>query len=172
MSRSTNRTSGTRNKPSKRAGKNSRADDFEGGRAVDTAAYSAYTASITVPLDDAANDGAAGENDNVHSTVENVTGGYGNDTITGSDADNYLQGAGGTDTIYGMGGNDTLDGGVGGSLPVSRNNGNDVLYGGTGADTLHASDYGNCTLNGEAGNDTVFGYGGDDTLDGGPGADS
>src|SRR5437868_2529841 len=79
------------------------ADEFDGGAGVDTADYSAYTASVNVTLDDAANDGAAGENDNVHSTVENVTGGYGNDTITGSDADNYLQGAGGTDTIYGMG---------------------------------------------------------------------
>ncbi|MBI5106832.1 MAG: hypothetical protein HZB46_17920 [Solirubrobacterales bacterium] len=50
-------------------------------------------------LDDVANDGAdfsdagaADEGDNVHSDVENVTGGYDDDTIVGSDGPNKLSG--------------------------------------------------------------------------------
>jgi Ca2+-binding RTX toxin-like protein len=147
------------------------ADDLFGGDGVDTADYSAYSAAVNVSLDDVANDGAA-EGDNVHSNVENVVGGSGNDTLTGSSAANYLQGAGGTDTIYGLGGDDTLDGGVGGLFPLNRNNGNDALWGGDGNDTLYASDFGNNSLYGEAGNDRLFGYSGADKLYGASGRDS
>ena len=149
-------------------------DEFLGGPDTDTMDYSSATLALNVTLDDAANDGVAGgaEGDNIHSDVENVNGGFGNDSITGSAANNVLTGGGGTDTLRGMDGDDWLDGGIGGYLPANRNNGNDVLYGGNGSDTLHASDSGDNNLYGEAGNDNLYGYNGDDTLDGGSGRDN
>jgi serralysin len=58
-------------------------------------------------------------------TIENASGGGGNDTLIGNDVANKLHGNGGNDTIKGNGGNDTLDGGAG----------IDNLQGGTGNDT-------------------------------------
>lgn len=146
-------------------------DDFHGGAGVDCADYSLTAISVNVSLDDVANDGRPSEGDNVRSDVENMVGGYGNDTLTGSAAANYIQGGGGTDTIYGLGGPDTLDGGMGGAAPYSKNNGNDVLWGGAGNDTLHASDFGNNKLYGEANNDVLWGYNGADKLYGASGDD-
>ncbi len=51
-----------------------------GGLDIDTADYDG-TPDRTVTLDMAANDGAAGENDNVQ--TENITTALGNDTLTG-----------------------------------------------------------------------------------------
>ena len=54
-------------------------------------------ATVTVTLGDGlANDGPTGENDNIDSTVENVTGGFDHDTLTGSAGPNTLTGGGGT----------------------------------------------------------------------------
>jgi Ca2+-binding RTX toxin-like protein len=147
-------------------------DIFTGGPGGDCADYGSTTTGVTVSLDDVADDGRPGEGDNVRSDVENIVGGYGNDTLTGSAAANYIQGGGGTDTIYGLGGADTLDGGTGGALPAAKNNGNDVLWGGDGNDVLHASDLGNCTLYGESGSDALYGWQGHDSLYGGSGADA
>jgi Ca2+-binding RTX toxin-like protein len=57
-------------------------------------------------------------------TIENATGGAGNDTITGNDVSNVLNGGDGNDSLKGEAGNDTLVG----------NFGNDTLTGGSGAD--------------------------------------
>jgi Ca2+-binding RTX toxin-like protein len=57
-------------------------------------------------------------------TIENATGGSGNDTLTGNAASNVLKGNAGNDTLDGGTGNDTLDGGAG----------LDLLAGGAGAD--------------------------------------
>lgn len=46
-------------------------------------------------------------------SIENASGGSGNDQITGNAAANVLQGGLGNDTLYGGAGNDTLDGGSG-----------------------------------------------------------
>lgn len=59
-------------------------------------------------------------------TIENATGGSGNDSITGNDAANTLDGGAGNDTINGGGGDDTLIG----------RGGNDTLDGGAGSDTV------------------------------------
>ena len=93
-------------------------DDLQGDLGDDTANYN-YVNAITITLDDIANDGELGETDNVHSDVENVLGGPGNDTITGSAFnDNYLFGGAGDDIITGGLGDDGLDGG----------DGNDVIH--------------------------------------------
>ncbi|MYI73187.1 MAG: calcium-binding protein [Candidatus Dadabacteria bacterium] len=104
----------------------------------------------------------------LESTIENVTGGFGGDTLTGDVRANILTGGAGGDTLNGeadpttaeMGGDDTLNGGPG----------NDTLNGGPGNDTLDGG-AGDDTLNGNAGNDTLDGGAGDDTLSGGAGND-
>src|SRR6266480_1339629 len=65
---------------------------------------------VTVTIDDVANDGEAGEGDNVHSDINAVTGGSASDTITGSDRGESLSGSSGDDTLNGGGGDDTLGG--------------------------------------------------------------
>ena len=76
-------------------------------------------------------------------TIENATGGSGNDTLTGNAAANSLSGGNGNDTLSGLAGNDSLNGG----------NGNDTLVGGDGDDTLTGV-AGNDALDGGAGNDS------------------
>jgi len=93
-------------------------------------------------------------------TIENATGGSGDDTITGNQVANVLQGGAGNDSLTGLGGNDTLQG----------NGGNDYLHGGSGSDSLNGG-ADNDTLKGGGGNDLMFGEDGDDLLKGGRGND-
>lgn len=79
--------------------------------------------------------------------IENVMGGYGDDTFLGTDGSNMLRGNGGSDRLIGRGGDDVLLGGA------SR----DALFGGAGDDTL----------NGQAGMDTLTGGRGMDVMSGG-----
>jgi Ca2+-binding RTX toxin-like protein len=85
-------------------------DTVDGGNGVDGGAR---TVGVNVSLDGVANDGQAGEGDNVNATVEHVTGGGGPDTLTGSAAANYFYGGDGNDTLTGGDGNDNLQGGHG-----------------------------------------------------------
>ena len=119
------------------------ADTLVGGAgSADVAYYGTRVVAVNVSINDIADDGEAGEGDNVRSGVEQVTAGTGNDTITGSAADNVLLSRSGNDTIDGGGGDDTVDGGAGADM-LAGGDGNDTLYpGGTvsgvsdGADTL------------------------------------
>jgi len=147
-------------------------DVIRGGTGVDQAWFDYQTLNQSISLDDVANDGTAGEGDNVRSDVENVVGGSGNDTITGNAANNSLDGADGNDTIKGMGGNDflyggsdsdNLDGGDGNDVvsgyyywawPGPGEDGADTVGGGTGDDTLYGGDAGD-VFGGGAGSDTV-----------------
>jgi Ca2+-binding RTX toxin-like protein len=136
------------------------ADFISGGDGTDTVKYDGRTAGVTVDLDGVADDGQAGEKDNVRSDVERVNGGKGNDRLTGSDADDMLYGNGGNDTLYGLGGDDQLFDGAG----------DDSVYGGDGFDT-HTSDSGNDRLDGGTGNDDIRSGAGADSLFGGAGHD-
>jgi Ca2+-binding RTX toxin-like protein len=122
------------------------ADVISGGGGTDRARYLGRTADLTVSLDGVANDGEAGEGDNVRTDVEDVDGSSGDDKLTGSGAANYLGGYGGDDELYGLGGNDTLspgegadesDGGPDNDILFSccYADGPDVKIGGTGVDT-------------------------------------
>jgi Ca2+-binding RTX toxin-like protein len=102
------------------------ADTMVGGPANDVVSYFLRVNNVIVTLDDAANDGEAGERDNVSSDVETVSGGAGNDVLSGSGGANTLQGFGGHDTLNGNAGNDTLDPGLG----------IDTLNGGIGIDLV------------------------------------
>jgi Ca2+-binding RTX toxin-like protein len=162
------------------------ADVLGGGAGVDVVDYSARTNALTVTIDGVANDGEAGEGDNVKTDVEMVTGGSGNDSLTGSGSNNSLYGGPGADSLSGGSGNDLLDGG----------SGPDVLNGGAGTDTADyssrsapvyltidgaandgeagegdniGSDVENLT--GGAGDDTLAGSNAANVLSGGPGRD-
>ncbi|WP_372791039.1 calcium-binding protein, partial [Paraconexibacter sp.] len=83
------------------------------GGASDHAIYSLRTSSLSIDLDDNADDGQAGEADNVGDDVEWVTGGQAADVLVGSPADNILRGSTGNDTLDGGAGADSLGGGAG-----------------------------------------------------------
>jgi Ca2+-binding RTX toxin-like protein len=120
------------------------ADTFIGGGGYATVDYSARKANLTVSIgNNLADDGEAGEHDNVGAGIGKVIGGSGNDLLRGDSAANVLLGLAGNDTLFGGGGND-------------------ALFGGSGNDQL----------NGEAGNDYLEGQSGADKLDGGIGTDT
>jgi Ca2+-binding RTX toxin-like protein len=129
------------------------ADVFNGGAGIDTANYSDHFDTVTplaITIDNAADDGAPGENDNVKTTTENVQGGAGPDTITGNNRDNVLTGGAGIDTLSGGGGADRLLGDFQGNSGTAFND----------------------TLNGDAGDDSLLGGPGADDLNGGTGVDT
>jgi Ca2+-binding RTX toxin-like protein len=101
------------------------ADVLDGGAGFDTGDYLARTANVTVRLDNLANDGEAGEADNVLNT-EKVEGGQGNDTLVGDKFRNTLFGEAGNDTLLGLDQDDFLDGGPGADL-IDGGNGNDTV---------------------------------------------
>jgi Ca2+-binding RTX toxin-like protein len=135
-------------------------DTFSGGADADTVDYGNRAAGVTVTLGDAVGDGEAGENDNVGADVENVLGGYGDDTITGSSVANSITGGSGDDQLQGGDGDDTVQGGQG----------NDVLDGGIGNDTLGGAS-GNDSIDGGVGDDKLYGADGFDQLEGSAGID-
>lgn len=103
-------------------------------------------------------------------TIENATGGSGNDTITGNDADNVLTGGAGNDSIIGGNGFDFLDLRGGGNNYVNGGNQGDTILGGAGNDELRGGK-GLDSIDGGAGDDTIYSRLGTDTITGGSGSD-
>jgi secreted trypsin-like serine protease len=128
-------------------------DVFDGGPDIDTVSYQVRTSPVNVTIDGVADDGGAGEADQVLVTVENVIGGSGNDVITGSVAPNTLTGGAGDDTLSGLARDDILRGQAG----------NDTITGGGHNDTVDGGD-GNDRLFGDSGDDSVLGGAGDDVI--------
>jgi Ca2+-binding RTX toxin-like protein len=119
------------------------ADLISGGADVDTVDYSVRSQAIKVVVGSGlANDGETGEHDDIGISVENITGGAGNDVIDaragtaathiliGNDGDDTLKGSDLVDTLTGGAGDDTLAGGLG----------SDTITGGMGYDTIDYSD--------------------------------
>jgi Ca2+-binding RTX toxin-like protein len=80
--------------------------------------YAEWHTAVDVSANDIPDDGRAGENDNVHSDVEDMVGGpfddelIGNEyvnRILGGDGNDTLVGGRGKDIVLGMRGDDTLD---------------------------------------------------------------
>ena len=140
-------------------------DVLHGGAGKDLANYNSRggTDPVNISLDGAANDGAAGEADNVgpEGDIEVVWGTGNDDVLTGNDSANELNGDAGNDKIDGRGGNDVLSGLFG----------SDQLAGGAGDDTING-EQDNDALLGEDGNDNLIGGTGDDRVAGGAGADT
>ncbi|MEX0367111.1 MAG: beta strand repeat-containing protein, partial [Ruegeria sp.] len=125
-------------------------------------------------------------------SIENLTGGFGDDTLTGNNADNVLDGGNSRfsdDIMDGRGGNDTVSYlsltstlGVNATLrthgvqQVTGGGGNDTyisienLHGSINSDTLEGNLLANELL-GFGGDDTISGNSGDDTIGGGDGDD-
>lgn len=141
-----------------------------------TVDYSQRTSAVSLTLDAEANDGAAGEGDDLAGATA-LLGGSGADTLVGDSRSNRIEGGAGNDTVNGRGGDDTLLGDDGADR-LTGGSGGDQLLGGTGSDRLAGGDGddrlrgdaatdpagGNDTLDGGAGDDDLFGYGGNDTF--------
>ena len=108
------------------------ADGISGGPDRDSVSYAG--APVTVTLDGVANDGAAGEGDNIAGDVEDVFGSDGPDKLAGSGAENTLDGNAGDDTITGGSGSDGLFGGDGDDRITSRDGSVDRVDCGPGID--------------------------------------
>lgn len=158
------------------------ADSITGGEGRDTVTYVHRTSQVSVSLDGAANDGGAGEADNVAGDVETVIGGSADDTLTGGAGSDVLDGGKGGDTLRGGEGADDLRGGGDdeGRDTLEGGAGDDTLHGDAGDDTIDGGDGvdtadgggGNDTISGDAGNDPLSGGTGADAIDGGPGDDN
>lgn len=165
------------------------ADDMYGGFGDDTVHLEARHAPQFVDLDDAADDGAMGDKDNVRSDIEVVVGSDDDDmirsanaasaTLVGGEGNDQLVGGIGADTLQGDAGDDVLDGGRGddtitgngGNDQLGGGEGNDKLDGGEGDDSIVAS-AGSNSVHGGNGADTITAGSGDDTVDAGDGNDS
>ena len=117
-------------------------DRYIGGGGIDSLTYGGRTDDLTLSPDGVANDGAAGETDDIAPDVRAISGGHGNDILVGNDdrndlaglsGDDVMVGAAGDDQLAGGGGNDQLGGGDGGDV-LEGDDGDDVIVGGAGAD--------------------------------------
>lgn len=148
-------------------------DAFEGDAGSDTADYSGRSNALNVALDGTANDGEAGEGDNIGADVlslgpagcANVSNNALYDHPAGenepywedeADEPDFLE----VENIDAGSGNDVLSGNAQGNV-IKGNAGNDTISGGEGSDSLSGGD----------GNDSLAGNGGNDALDAGAGTD-
>lgn len=156
-------------------------DTLTGAVGTDTASYSAATAAVTVNLSTATAQNTGGAGTDTLATIENLTGGSGNDTLTGEAGTNTLDGGAGDDTLAGLAGTDTLTGGANGaggdtatyaaapsavSVNLSVTVAQNTL--GAGTDTLGTVE----NLIGSAFDDTLTGDNNANKLTGGNGVDS
>lgn len=171
---------------------------FAGGAGSDTFDFSATTVTTSITnLDDGEfNYTPVGGGPITLSSIENVVGNGGADTMIGTGAANIFTGNGGDDVLQSHGGNDTLLGGDGNDL-LNGGGDNDSLDGGTGVDTAtYAGAAGAVTvslavagaqatggsgtdtlagienLTGSSFNDTLTGDAGANVIDGGAGIDT
>lgn len=128
-------------------------DVYTGGPGTDRISYQNALAPLSVTLDGTANDGVAGENDNVGPDVEDVLGGNFADTLTGNASANQLDGGPGNDVLNGEAGSDGLIGG----------RGDDSLTGGLGVDALDGGDGPDRLFSRDASSDDVSCGGSEDT---------
>jgi Ca2+-binding RTX toxin-like protein len=103
------------------------ADQIVGGGGTDAVAFDRRSSPVGTTLDGVADDGEAGELDNVGSDVEGVLGGSGADDLSGDGSANFFDGGAGPDTIEAGGGGDNVTGGPGA----------DELTGGAGQDVVN-----------------------------------
>ena len=86
-------------------------DTYIGGGGSDSVTYEGRSENLSLSLDGVANDGAAGEGDNIGADIGTVIGGHGSDTMTGNDRRNVFGGGEGDDVLTGGGSDDQLHGG-------------------------------------------------------------
>lgn len=120
-------------------------NDLYGGAGTrDWVDYSCHVGPVVATFGGTGTDPVLKTVDTLHTDIENMIGGMGNDVLTGTDNDNQLNGGpGGNDVINGMGGADILKGGYWETTskncayrPTNTNGDADVFNGGTGTDTV------------------------------------
>jgi len=125
-------------------------DVLTGGAGNDTASYASESDAMVVDLaaGTARRGSAAAAVEDTLATLENVTGGTGNDTLTGDGNANVLDGGLGNDTLNGGLGNDRLIGGAGDDTLNGGLLGSDVFVctPGFGHDTIQAAGFDGGTL--------------------------
>jgi Ca2+-binding RTX toxin-like protein len=158
------------------------ADTYSGGPGYDYVQYDGAPGDVSLTQDGVANDGTAGEGDNIGADFEGINAGPGNDTVVagpqansiyGADGNDNISGGGGADQINGAGGNDIVNGDAGGDY-IGGDNGDDIVNGGADGDILFAS-AGSDVLNGDDGSDRFRAGGsneGSDRFNGGGGTDT
>lgn len=159
-------------------------DNLQGGAGTDTVTYARSVTGVTVDLSSGLASGGFGSD--VLSSIENVIGSQGNDTLTGTSGVNLLSGGNGVDTLIGGSGADTLIGGNGldwvsyenassrvlATLSSTNASGIGDALGDTISEVEHmrGSIYDD-TLTGDAGSNTLIGGLGNDSLNGSDGDD-
>jgi glucose/arabinose dehydrogenase len=128
-------------------------DVMQGGDGSDFADYTARTQPVTVTVGTGADDGVAGEADDVQVDVERVNGGAGNDHLFAGPDKARLVGLGGDDDLHGGPADDTLDGRAGADDLVGAG-GRDAMLGGDNGDDLQAADGRRDNVNCGPGTDT------------------
>ncbi|MGL4968060.1 MAG: beta strand repeat-containing protein [Inquilinus sp.] len=161
------------------------ADTLKGDIGTDAASY--YTSTIGVTIDLAAGTASGGDAaGDVLTSIENISGSQGNDTLAGNADANKLQGWNGGDVLRGGAGADVLEGGAGtdtASYYIGVDGVTVDLTAGTGSggdaagDTLSgienlSGSQGHDILAGDAAGNKLQGWNGDDVLRGGAGADT
>jgi serralysin len=165
-------------------------DRINGGSGQDTVDYSNFTGSLSITLAE------TGETEVItdspyHDTlvsIENITGGFGDDYFAGNSADNTFRGGAGDDyfvasngydTYYGNSGYDMVDYSKTGTGLTIRPTGfgySTVIAGGTAYDALYSIENiigtrFNDEISGDKANNYFLGMRGDDQLSGGAGGD-
>ncbi len=130
--------------------------------------YADATYPVQISFDDIANDGAAGEGDQLLGATYAI-GGSGDDTMVAGTEFAQLEGRAGNDTLIGGPNGDFLFG-ESGDDHVRGNAGDDVIYGDLSVSTPPGNGR-NDVLSGGPGNDKVQGDHGRDKVSGGAGVD-
>jgi Ca2+-binding RTX toxin-like protein len=138
-------------------------------RHFDTVSYADRINPVQADADGVADDGEAGEGDNIRVDIEEITGGRGDDILTSGFRAHYLSGGRGNDILVGNAGRDSLRGWAGNDI-LSGGDGSDYLEGDGGDDVLRGGRFAD-TLAGGNGNDGLFGGLGADRMEGNDGAD-
>ena len=113
-------------------------DTLNGGDGTDEISFADSSTSLYFQLSNTGNgtfNGPLSLGADTYTSIENVRGTQGNDTLWGNDSANVLYGEGGSDDLFGKLGNDTLFGGAGDDTLYGLE-GDDTLHGETGIDTL------------------------------------
>lgn len=129
-------------------------DVLRGGRGRDTVKYVGRSAAISADADGVADDGYAGEQDNIAVDVEGIAGGAGPDVLHGSVRTSALFGNGGNDELHGGPAAELIEGHAGDDR-LTGGAGEDLLFGGPGMDVLDGGPDRDAA-SGSAGNDVVF----------------
>jgi hypothetical protein len=157
-------------------------DTYIGGGGSDSITYEGRSENLSLSPDGVANDGAAGEGDNIGADVGTIIGGHGSDVMTGNDRRNAFGGGEGDDVLTGGGSDDQLHGGPGndrvfgedGQDVVAGGDGDDYIVGGPGVDRFWGEDVEACIPSSCAsGQDRIEARDGNrEQIDCGPGTDS